>query len=197
VLMTFCPMKIKSWGFTVFSWTILGHMTWAFICSLSEAQKGADDRGQIKALAGWLAETAATRASVLAMLTALHSKLLFPPTRAIAACSTCAACRACPMGAAHTWNCKQLSLLCSARHNTIVQHLQLALHPLHPVKLCPTPLGPGTSGPWNFGPPSGAIQKAHLWLPATTTAMDVVVSASGPQHKAAGAALRAAKDRSP
>jgi len=29
-------------------------MTWAFICSLSEAQKGAEDRGQIKALVGGL-----------------------------------------------------------------------------------------------------------------------------------------------
>jgi hypothetical protein len=71
--MTFCPMKIKSWGFTVFSWTILGHMTWAFICSLSEAQKGAKDMGQIKALAGWLPVTSATRASVLALLDNLKS----------------------------------------------------------------------------------------------------------------------------
>jgi len=32
-----------------------------------------------------------TKVPDLAMLTALHSKLLFPPTRAIAACSACAA----------------------------------------------------------------------------------------------------------
>jgi len=32
-------------------------MTWAFICSFSEAQNGAKDRGQIKALVGGLPVT--------------------------------------------------------------------------------------------------------------------------------------------
>jgi len=45
-------MKIDSWGFMMFSWTILG-----FYCSWSEAQKGAEDRGQIKALLGGLPVT--------------------------------------------------------------------------------------------------------------------------------------------
>jgi len=35
-----------------FSWTFIGHSTSDFICSLSEAQKGAEDRGQIKAQLG-------------------------------------------------------------------------------------------------------------------------------------------------
>jgi len=50
-------MKIKSWELVGFSQTILGHMAWAFIGPGLEAQKGAEDMGQIKALVGGLPMT--------------------------------------------------------------------------------------------------------------------------------------------
>jgi len=42
----------KLTGFYGFSWTFIGHSTSAFFCSLSEAQKGAEDKVQIKAQLG-------------------------------------------------------------------------------------------------------------------------------------------------
>jgi len=58
-------MKIKSCDFMgfhgVFMDIIWSHMAWAFICSFSEAQKGAEDMGQIKALIGQLPVREATK----------------------------------------------------------------------------------------------------------------------------------------
>jgi len=48
-------MKIKSWGFMDNSWSLYK----GFYCSLSEAQKRAEDKGQIKALLGGLPVTQA------------------------------------------------------------------------------------------------------------------------------------------
>jgi len=53
-------MKIhttKLTGFHGVSRTIVGHSTSAFFCSLSEAQKGAEDKGQIKAQLGGMPAT--------------------------------------------------------------------------------------------------------------------------------------------
>jgi len=54
-------------------------MTWAFICSFSEAQKGAKDKGQIKALLGGMPVREATknankRGSLLALKSPQHNK---------------------------------------------------------------------------------------------------------------------------
>jgi hypothetical protein len=51
----------KFMGFHGVSWIFIGHSTSAFFCSLSEAQKGAEDKGKIKAQLGG---TPATKAAI-------------------------------------------------------------------------------------------------------------------------------------
>jgi len=56
-------MKIrpnKFMGFHGVSWIFIGHSTSAFFCSLSEAQKGAENKVQIKAQLGGLPVTQAS-----------------------------------------------------------------------------------------------------------------------------------------
>jgi len=49
------PTKLT--GFHGVTWIFIGHSTSAFFCSLSEAQKGAEDKMQIKAQLGGLPVT--------------------------------------------------------------------------------------------------------------------------------------------
>jgi len=62
---------LNSWGFMVFSWTILGCSTSALICSFSEAQKGAEDKGQIKAPLGGMPVRAGALGSGLVLIALL------------------------------------------------------------------------------------------------------------------------------
>jgi len=140
-----------------------------------------------------------TRLPDSALLTAARTKLLVPPSGALAASGLCAACGAHPAGASHAWNCKQLSMLRSARHDSVVQRLMLALRRMQPqceVDLeAPSLHQEARDHDSSSNRARMVLRRADLWVPASGTAVDVIVTASSVQHPTMAAAIRAAEAR--
>jgi len=126
---------------------------------------------------------------------AARAKLLVTPSGALAASGLCAACGARPAGASHAWNCKQLSLLRSARHDNVVQRLMLALRRMQPqceVDLEAPSLHQGAREHVSSRTQM-VLRRADLWVPASGTAVDVIVTASSVQHPTMAAAIKLAE----